>query len=145
MTESVLYISVSGVDPNQEDTYPNATELTQSFLKDKPLSKEALQRTLQAYVLAGTNLENIQLLIDNGADVNYSYTGGDKLLHMAYQNGNNAVINLLLKNSASLTTSEQEFFKDIDPGFARSNAFALASTAQRSKVSSNSKPGAKKI
>lgn len=145
ITESVLYISVSDVDPTQKDTYPDVVELTQSFLKDKPLSKEALQRTLQAYVLAGSKLDCIKFLIDHGADVNYSYAGGDKLLRMAHQNGNSAVINLLLKNSAALTNPEQKFFRDIDPDFARSNAFVLASAAQHSKIPSNSKPGAKKV
>jgi len=103
--ERVLYISINGVDPSQKPTYPDPVKLMKRFLEEKPLSDEALQKTLQAYVLAGINLEAIQLLIDRGADVNYSYTGGDKLLRMADKNGNTAVTELLLKNSASSVVS----------------------------------------
>jgi ankyrin repeat protein len=124
--DPVLYISVSSVNPSQKATYPDAAALTKGFLKEKPLSDEALQKILQAYVLAGTHPDIIKLLIENGADVNYSYTGGDKLLRMAHQNGNTAVTNLLLKEFASLTDAEKRFFRDIDPEFANSVGFLKA-------------------
>lgn len=134
--EHVLYISVNGVDPSQRPTYPDPLKLTKIFLEEKPLSDEALHKTLQAYVLAGTNLDTIQLLIDKGADVNYTYAGGDKLLRMAYKNGNSAVTKLLLENLASLTASEKEFFMDIDPGFAKSIGFLKAGEKSASTVNS---------
>ncbi len=133
ITESVLlYISVNDVVPNSKATYPNVEKLTEHFLKEKALSKEELQKILQAYVLAGTDLRMMQRLIDHGADVNYSYVGGDKLLRMAHENP--AVTKLLIKNSASLTGLEQQFFKDIDPNFAKSEAFMHASMQHNSNA-----------
>jgi len=122
----VLHIVVNDVNPTQKVRYVDVAELTQQFLSKTPISTEQLQETLKAYVLAGTNLKTIELLIQHGADVNYTYTGGDKLLHMAYQNGNTAVTNLLLKNSAAFTSQEKKFFLDIDPEFASSVGFLKA-------------------
>src|SRR5688572_15270688 len=136
--EHVLYISVNSINPDPNVTYPNAVELVEKFLQ-KPLSDEALQDLLKVHVVAGTNIEAIQLLIDAGADVNYTYTGGSKLLFMAHKNDNPEVVKILLKNGASFTPKEQEFFQDIDPVFASIPGLIKASEKPKHSAQS-SKP-----
>jgi hypothetical protein len=120
-----LYITVSDIELRQDATYPDALQLIEQFQKQAPLELEKLQTTLQMNVLAGTNTDIIQSLINNGADVNYTYTGGDKLLRMAYKDP--IIADFLLKNGAILTSSEQDFFRDIDPDFANTPIFKSAS------------------
>jgi ankyrin repeat protein len=137
--KAILYVTVSGIDNKQKETYPDAAKLTADFIQQKPLAAEPLQKTLQALVMAGENLQAIQVLIDAGADVNYTYTGANKLLFMAYKNGNPEVVNLLLQNGASLTPNEREFFKEMEPAFASSSAFLKAAETD-TEPSISSKP-----
>lgn len=134
--ENVLRVTVSGVRTDNQEKYPDALKLSQKFMRETPLSKEQLQEVLKAYVLDGKDLKLIKLYIEQGADVNYTYTGGDKLLRMAHQKGNNAAVDLLLEKKATLTLSEEVFFKAIAPEFAKSDAFARAAKTPGTEVPS---------
>lgn len=66
------------------------------------LSRNALRnQALHACISLGQSVETARLLIEAGADVNYSQAGGFAPLHQAAANGNAAIVRLLLEHGAS--------------------------------------------
>ena len=65
------------------------------------LSRNAMRnQALHACIALNQSLETVRLLIESGADVNYSQAAGYTPLHQAAANGNEAIVRLLLDHGA---------------------------------------------
>lgn len=117
-------IQVHDLNPEQSLKYTfTASKLFNKLLQESSMSQESLQYVLKYTLDAGLPAEFVRKLIENGADVNHSYAGINKLLHSAWRHVKNdmqhatEIFTMLLEKGAFLTPKEQEFYSEVDPKF----------------------------